>query len=100
MAHAEETVRPMQRIVLMILVVALFLARPAWPQTHEMSGVQPAAAPQPRSPRMKIADLDRPSRYDNGDGAPVLFVPVQPGAYGAGAGMDNYGRPLQPRPAQ
>lgn len=89
----------MRRIVLIILVVAVFLARPAWPQTHERSAVQPAAAPQSGWTRMTIADIDRPSRYDGRDGALVLFVPVQPGAYGAGAGMDNYGRPLQPRPA-
>ena len=88
----------MQRIILMILVVAVFLARPAWPQAHEIPGVRPVAAPQPVSPRAHIADLDRRSRYETRDGAPVLFVPVEPGTYGPG--MDNYGRPLHRDPAQ
>ena len=88
----------MRRIILMILVVAVFLVRPAWPQTHEMPLRQPVAAPQPGPPRMNITDLDLRSRYGNRAGAPVLFVPVEPGAYGAG--MDNYGRPLQRHPAQ
>ena len=85
----------MRRIILMVLVVALFLVRPAWPQALEMPVVRPIAAPQPGSPRPNLADLDLRSRYGNRDGAPVLFVPVEPGAFGAG--MDNYGRPLQRR---
>ena len=92
----------MRRLALMVLTAAVFLARPAWPQDDQPVGVRAALPISPRlsaySPGLHGEVSGRAADGPAADGALVLFVPVQPGTFGTGAGTDNYGRPLQPRP--
>lgn len=82
-----------------ILVSALLLvAAPAW-----CADDQPRNGPATDGPHVGQAlsvqgnETGSPSHYETSEGIPVLFVPVQPGTYKAGANTDNYGRPIQPR---
>jgi hypothetical protein len=82
-----------------ILVSALLLiAAPAWGADDQARTGPSTGAPHVgQALSVQRKDKGSPSHYETSEGIPVLFVPVQPGTYHAGANTDNYGRPIQPR---
>jgi hypothetical protein len=90
------------RVLAVVLVnLAILVAAPAWPEEEQaipVSAAVPASAPNGGfAPSLHSDGTGRPLGSPASAGAPVLFVPVQPGTYTRSAGTDNYGRPLQPR---
>ena len=76
----------------------LWVAAPAWcADGQPRSG--PAIGPPPVGQALSVQGNEKGSlsHYESSDGIPVLFVPLSPGTYKAGANTDNYGRPIQPR---
>jgi hypothetical protein len=90
------------RILAVALVnLVVLAAAPAWCEEEQAIPVSAAVPASAQSnglaPSLHSDGAGRPLGSPAAAGAPVLFVPVQPGTYARTAGTDNYGRPLQPR---